>query len=245
MSSRSSQSPALFEGMASNLDGEKAPHRHPCAWCGGPIPGEHRVDSKFCSKSHRQAAHRFGRAVAVAGDVAVGVGIGPARLAYADPPYPGLSRRYYQDHPDYAGEVDHRELVALLQGYDGWALSTSAEALPMVLQLLARVNGWRVASWHRGERAGRALGPRSAWEPVIYKPARAEVSVDQPPDAFGWHARARRADPHRVIGAKPASVVSWIFALMGARRGDVLADLFPGSGGVLAAWEAWHAPAHR
>jgi hypothetical protein len=54
------------------------------------------------------------------------------RLAYADPPYPGKSA-LYRDHRDYAGEVDHEELLERLQGYDGWALSTSADALPAIL----------------------------------------------------------------------------------------------------------------
>ena len=29
------------------------------------------------------------------------------RFAYADPPYPGLSARYYRNEPTFAGEVDH------------------------------------------------------------------------------------------------------------------------------------------
>jgi hypothetical protein len=35
----------------------------------------------------------------------------PIRFAYADPPYIGQSKRLYGDHPDYAGEVDHAELI--------------------------------------------------------------------------------------------------------------------------------------
>jgi hypothetical protein len=58
------------------------------------------------------------------------------RIADADPPYPGLSRKYYRDEPTYAGEVDHAALVArLVAGYDGWALSTSAAALQNLLPL--------------------------------------------------------------------------------------------------------------
>ena len=49
------------------------------------------------------------------------------RLAYADPPYPGQSKRYYGDQPSYAGEVDHAALIERLSGYDGWA---SAPAFP-------------------------------------------------------------------------------------------------------------------
>lgn len=36
-------------------------------------------------------------------------------MAYADPPYPGQAKRHYADHPDYAGEVDHGELMMRLE----------------------------------------------------------------------------------------------------------------------------------
>jgi hypothetical protein len=84
-----------------------------------------------CSVRRRQARHRFLRAVGHADSVAPGR---PLQLAYADLPYPG-SARLYRDHPDYGGEVDHAALIARLAGYDGWALSTSAQALPVVLVL--------------------------------------------------------------------------------------------------------------
>ena len=83
------------------------------------------------------------RAVGYAEAVAAGC---PLWLAYADPPYPGKAR-LYQDHPDYGGEVDHAELIERLAAYDGWALSTSAEALPAVLAVCPL--GVRVAAWHR------------------------------------------------------------------------------------------------
>ena len=88
----------------------------------------------------------------------------PAGLRF-HPPYPGKAR-LYRDHPDYGGEVDHAALIARLAGYDGWALSTSAEALPAVLALCPP--GVRVAAWHRGERPTRSRWPLHAWEPVIY-----------------------------------------------------------------------------
>ena len=72
----------------------------------------------------------------------------------------------YREHPDYGGEVDHAELIARLVTYDGWALSTSAEALPEVLALCPP--GTRVAAWRKGERVTRSRYPLSAWEPVIY-----------------------------------------------------------------------------
>ena len=45
--------------------------------------------------------------------------------------------------------------------------------------------------------------------------------------------------PGRVIGTKPAAVCRWIFTLLGAGPGDILDDLFPGSGAVSRAWAAY------
>jgi hypothetical protein len=186
----------------------------------------------------RQARHRFTRTVGRAGAVDYGR---PRRLAYADPPYPGKAR-LYRDHPDYGGEVDHAALLARLAGYDGWALSTSAAALPAVLPRCPP--GTRVAAWHRGERPTTSWWPLNAWEPVLYHPARPLVT--SPP-------RTRRVDslvhgvapmttlPGRVIGAKPAAFCRWIFELLGAAPGDTFADLFPGSGALSRAWTAFTA----
>jgi hypothetical protein len=132
-----------------------------------------RRDSVCCSVRCRQARHRFTTAVGTGRAVAGGRAL---RLAYADPPYPGLSKRYYGDHPDFGGEVDHAELIEQLGAFDGWALSTSARALPEVLALCPR--GVRVAAWVRGDRGGRSLGPLNAWEPVIYLGGRAAAVRD-------------------------------------------------------------------
>ena len=96
-----------------------------CRWCLGEMDGRLRADALHCSKRCRQAAHRFGRDCVARSRAAQ-----PVRLAYADPPYPGKARRYYD-----CDEVDHQALLSRLQQYDGWALSTSAEALPEVLAL--------------------------------------------------------------------------------------------------------------
>jgi hypothetical protein len=93
------------------------------------------------------------------------------RLAYADPPYPGKAELYV-DHPDYAGEVDHEELIARLQGYDGWALSTGSWALQDVLALCP--SGVRILIWTKHSIA-------RSWEPVIVVPARDD-----------WHSRHLR-----------------------------------------------------
>ena len=214
-----------------------------CAWCSGPIPDAARRDALTCSKSCRQARHRFRAAVGVA--PAGGHDARPLRLAYADPPYPGMSRKYYGTHRDFAGEVDHEARGASLAATcDGWALSTSAAALPTVLGYCPP--GVRVAAWFRGERVNvRARRPLSAWEPVIYFGGRLGVAEDRrdasrPPgqrvDALVYRAGVRRTDPARVIGAKPATFARWVFDLLGALPGDELVDVFPGSGGIARAW---------
>lgn len=68
----------------------------------------------FCSQRCRQSNWRFRRGLQLSTDAAE-----VKRLAFADPPYPRLARRYYQTHTDYRGEVDHAELVSRLQAYDG------------------------------------------------------------------------------------------------------------------------------
>lgn len=204
-----------------------------CAWCREPIPAGKRSDSRFCRKRCRQNAWAFER-FAVARERAER----PMRFAYADPPYPGFAH-YYVGHPDYGGEVDHRELVSRLQAYDGWALSTSAEALPFVLSLLQDVDV-SVAAWFRGGRPGAVKRPRSSWEPVVYAGGRHVVAdTGRVDDALVHRARARTTDPGRVIGAKPAAFAFWMFELLGARPGDTLDDLYPGSGGIGRAWAAF------
>lgn len=56
-----------------------------------------------------------------------------ARIGYADPPYPGQSAKHYADHADYAGEVDHRQLLKLFPGsgavtraWDSWCQAVNA-----------------------------------------------------------------------------------------------------------------------
>jgi hypothetical protein len=153
------------EADTSHLQASDA-SRPPCAWCRGPIPAGARRDSVCCSKRCRQARHRFGRA---AGRALAAAAVVPLRLAYADPPYPGKAH-LYRGHPDYAGEVDHIMLIARLAAYDGWALSTSAAALPSVLALCPP--DVRIAAWHRGPRVASSWQPLAAWEPVIYIPGR-------------------------------------------------------------------------
>ncbi len=69
------------------------------------------------------------------------------RLGYADPPYPGLAHLYL-GHADYAGEVDHAELIARLErDFDGWILHTSAAAHAIALLAPMLPEGARWGAW--------------------------------------------------------------------------------------------------
>jgi hypothetical protein len=99
------------------------------------------------------------------------------RLAYADPPYPGQAKRHYGDHPDYAGEVNHRNLLDdLCANYDGWALSTSNQALPLILHWCLARGPVRTLAWCKPIAPpfpGRGV---YGWEPVVVHWARPPAS---------------------------------------------------------------------
>lgn len=173
------------------------------------------------------------------------------RFAYADPPYPGQAKRWYDDHPDYGGEVDHAELITrLTRDYpDGWVLSTSANALYGVLPLCPPQV--QVAVWHVTNRTLRGNGRWwLAWEPVLVCGGRQE---------FGFAPIVRNVlacgSPQGVkgnviTGQKPPAFTHWVCALLGAQPGDTMDDLFPGSGAVSQHWDyylkqPWLSPTRR
>jgi hypothetical protein len=173
-------------------------------------------------------------------------------FGYADPPYPGQSKKHYADHPDYAGEVDHAHLIErLVGGYpDGWVLHTHVRGLREILPLVpddAHVLAWckPFCSWKRN------VYPARTWEPVIvwggrraygtretprdHFEAEEVIPDDTPPQYVAESITLRRG----VAGAKPERVCWWLFDCLGAEEGDGLDDLFPGSGAVARAWESY------
>jgi hypothetical protein len=213
-----------------------------CAWCRGDLDTTARIDARTCSKRCRQALHRFTRDSTPHPSRSARATDGPRRFAYADPPYPGLSAKYYSDHADFAGEVDHRVLLEQLQTFDGWVLSTNARSLPFVLDLCHGIPV-RVGAWVRGTFPHpRPKGPLSSWEPVVYAGWR-DGSVRA--DSLVYHSRPRLTDVDRVIGAKLAVYARWVFELLGATAGDSLDDLFPGSGGIARSWSIYTSPVDR
>lgn len=160
-------------------------------------------------------------------------------VAYADPPYPGQSLKHYGDHPDYAGEVDHAELIDRMDStYDGWLLHTSSVALPSILPLCP--SGVRIMAWVKPFAAfKRNVSVAYAWEPVIVKAARKPV-VSGRIVMRDWVSESITLK-RGLTGAKPEAVCRWAFEMLGLEPQDVLVDLFPGTGAVSAAWQAWQA----
>ena len=163
------------------------------------------------------------------------------RVAYADPPYPGQSAKHYAGHPDYAGEVDHLELLTRLANeYDGWLLHTSSTALPMVLWQAAAVGiaDFRIMAWVKPFAAfKRNVSVAYAWEPVLVKPCRKPV-VSKRLVLRDWIAEPVTLQ-RGLSGAKPEAVCRWAFEVLGMEPDDELVDLYPGTGAVTAAWETW------
>lgn len=184
------------------------------------------------------------------------------RLGYADPPYIGCAH-LYREHPDFAGEVDHVQLVDRLQSeFDGWVLHASATAKSMaVLAVLVEKTGARWCSWRKGFAAFKRNVPVAyAWEPVIIKAARKPVvskrlvmrdwietegdtlylhDWEQVRQFLGNDVKCPITLQRGLTGAKPEPVVHWAIELMAARPEDQFSDLFPGTGAVAKAWATW------
>jgi len=161
------------------------------------------------------------------------------KLAYADPPYPGQAKRHYSNDPSGipAAEVDHKELIErLLREYDGFALSTSSPALHQInlifhgsdpdniLHPEVRTAAWCKpwASWKPTHRV------QYTWEPIKFKPARPKGTKAIP--STRDYVIANITMKTGTHGAKPGIFCNWILDLIGYQPGDIVDDLYPGSG---------------
>jgi len=156
----------------------------------------------------------------------------PKRLAYADPPYPGMAGLYPENT-----EVDHGDLIARLSEYDGWALSTDERSLAYVLPLCPPRT--RVLAWCRTNAPPFIPNPAASWEPVVLSPARTSPVTARSYLVAGPHLGFLQRDG--LTGAKPPAFCEWIIRCLGAEIGDTLDDLFPGTGSMGAAWRSFQA----
>jgi hypothetical protein len=162
------------------------------------------------------------------------------KIAYADPPYVGCAA-LYRDHADYGGEVDHAELLRrLVAEFDGFVLHAAAtpKSMAALAPLVENIPGARWMSWTKGFAAfKRNVSVAYAWEPVIVKAARKPV-VSTRLTMRDW-VECSITLKRGLTGAKPEAVCHWAFEMVGARPGDELIDLFPGTGAVTRAWSTW------
>jgi hypothetical protein len=163
-------------------------------------------------------------------------------VAYADPPYIGQAAAHYKNHPDYAGEVDHAALPTRLSEDfpDGWALSCHVPSLRTLLALCpddVRVGAW-VKPWASFKPG---VGIKHAWEPVLWRGGRKRGKRDGFTRDWVSANAVMRDEPGtgHTKGKKPETFSFWLFQLMNLQPGDEFVDLFPGSGGVMRAWEKW------
>lgn len=203
-----------------------------CHWCGKSIEGKSSL-ATTCSQPCRQSIWRARKRAGV-----LGVNNGPLNFIYADPPYPGFAH-LYKNHPDYGGEVDHKKLIDAVEAerkagkIAGWALSTSSKTLKQILPLCP--DNHRVCAWTKpGGVSSKTYGLHSKWEPVIVvggRPLRPGI-----PD---WvMAQPARLGGQTLVGRKPDTFNQTLFKWLGMLPGDILYDLFPGTGAVSTSFKA-------
>jgi len=179
------------------------------------------------------------------------------KLCIADPPYLGRAVRWYgeggcgngngqgqaDNHPEawkWDQEETHHQLVEDLEsGYDGWAIAMSVHSLSCYLKVIETEsrNGIRVCAWHKPSAVTSGSRITNTWEPII---------IRVPESRKGWKNGVRTSDvlianPLRgnFVGAKPTEWTHWVLDLLGYEEGDIVHDLFKGSGGVTSALHSY------
>lgn len=173
------------------------------------------------------------------------------RLAIADPPYFGRAAWYggtagrhagsngyrvTDSHPEadrWNDPVTHLDLLATLNGFDGWALALSHDSLALYLAAPDRpwTNTIRTAVWVKPNAMPSASRVQNRYEPLLYR---------IPDTRRGGSPRVTDVltHPHEpgrgFVGAKPRAWTRWVLDLLGYQDGDQVVDLFPGSGAVAA-----------
>lgn len=175
-------------------------------------------------------------------------------LVIADPPYPALrgaggtkqrASRWYGTkqrsrtdvvadiHPDAAAwdlDATHRALLEqLMDEADGWAIATSPDGIAAYGPL---PHACRIMAWVKPNAQPGAHRLRSTWEPVILYPPKGRRSnrggVGSVPDTLVCPVNTRSG----FRGQKPAAWTRWVLDALTYRRGDVVIDMFPGSGAI-------------
>lgn len=160
------------------------------------------------------------------------------RFAYADPPYLGCGRLYTAHHANAVAWNDpetHRALVVRLcdEYPDGWAMSLISPSLKTILPMCP--DDCRVSAWVKPFAIFKPnVNPAYAWEPVIWRGGR---KGDRSRATVRDWVSANITLKKGLTGAKPPEFSLWLLDILGFMAGDEIDDLFPGTGGVKAAWD--------
>jgi hypothetical protein len=166
------------------------------------------------------------------------------KFAYADPPYLGMGSMYAKLHPEamiWDDPATHRQLIERLcaEYPDGWLMSATSTSLRVLLPMCPA--DCRVLAWCKPFVAFKDKTLAYAWEPVIKRGGRRRTKQEETQrDYFIGNNPPRVNKPDNFVpGMKPRSFCRWMFAVLNAKPGDALDDMFPGSGAVAAAWAEW------
>jgi len=168
------------------------------------------------------------------------------KFCYADPPYHGMGVKMYGSKHKHAVVWDdkqtHIDLIAYLTEHypDGWALSCNPKDLAWLLPHCPEEV--RVCAWVKTFHQIRPTTVQYAWEVVILHKGR--KNHKRKPMVRDWLA-CSIAMRKGLQGAKPDEFNDWVLALLNARTGDTLVDLFPGSGGMTEAGKRAGVKVHK
>lgn len=155
------------------------------------------------------------------------------KFAYIDPPYLGMGKKMYGKLHNEAAKWDdrqsHIDLIARMteEFPDGWVYSCNPKDLAWLLPHMPE--GARVGAWCKTFFQIRKTHTQYAWEPIIFYGGRVENG--RKPMVRDWLS-CRRAMQKGVPGAKPDEFNDWVIELLNAKEGDMVVDIFPGSGGL-------------
>lgn len=164
------------------------------------------------------------------------------RLAYADPPYL-CGAHLYKSHPKwhvYASLDGHRALIErlLVEYPDGWALSMASVDISAMASMLPMAVRW--GSWVKPFASFKPNVTRAyCWEPVAFVGGRAPLKSEPTVRDFCIESIQLKKG---LAGAKPPRFCAWVLDFLGARFGDEVDDLFPGTGVFGDTWRRRCAP---
>jgi hypothetical protein len=146
------------------------------------------------------------------------------------------------DHSHHGGGcwddlATHANLIDRLSAEfpDGWALSLHVPSLRQILPLCP--DDVRVCSWVKPFASFKKNVRRAwTWEPVIVRGGR---PLPDGAETVRDYVAAGITLQRGFGGAKPDKFCRWLFAFLGMEPDDEFVDLFPGSGAVTRAHEAW------